>query len=203
MPNIVETCYILEGPKETLQKIYDAIKHSCNCIGHHYAEDDNRLEGLNLPESVLFDALNIKYPDDYYLRGWIQVCELDSTLYMYAEEAWGLTDFAGVLMANITDIKIYYQTIDRIGDGSVTNDVEGKYFPEKFLIDTAGCGETHEFDTKEAAYAWLEECTGCKNKDDVKLFNDKKHDSDQKIYIAEIKVVDVPLIDVKTYDAKS
>jgi hypothetical protein len=77
-----------------------------------------------------------------------------------------------------------------------TNDREGKYFPERYWVDTAidGIYNSEYFETEEQVYKWLDKLTYGKVKceEDVEKFNADYEDSgtDDKnfIYIHEFKI---------------
>ena len=137
MANWASTDYVIEGPKETLKKIYDAIQHPDT------SEGDNGWEG------GVLKALGITWKErqsdgsGYYMRGFIQDPEsvefnpeTDKVLTFYAEEAWGATDFNEVLEKEFPDIKVYYNVIEEGEEIYATNDKEGKYFTDRFIVDT-------------------------------------------------------------------
>jgi hypothetical protein len=194
MANWAFTDYVIEGSKESLSKIYEAIKHPDNPDGS---------EGW---EGGVLRALGIKWderkPDGSgkYLRGFIQDVEgiefnpeENTTLSFYAEEAWGVTDFDEILEDNFPDIKVYWCTEEEGMEVYETNDAKGKYFQYRYYVDTCidNNYQSEYFTTEEAVYQWLSNITNGKIKttDDVEKFNDEKEDTDEYINIHNFRVV--------------
>lgn len=194
MANWAYTNYVIEGTKETLNKIYDAIQHPDT------SEGDEGWEG------GILKALGITWkesqPDGsgYYMRGFIQedtisFNEAENSLSFSAEEAWGATDFHKVLEENFPDIKVFYVVEEENEDIYATNDKEGKYFPDRFYVDTCieGDYQSDYFTDKKDVFKWLKELSlgNIRNEKDVEDFNDKAAEdiSDDFISIHEFKIV--------------
>ena len=105
MANWASVAYAIEGPEKTLEKIEQAI------LQHEVKENSSDTwEG-----NVLY-ALGAKWTEREhgvgdYMRGFINDEPWwfnDTTLRFSAEEAWGLTDFAEVLMRNFDDINVFW-----------------------------------------------------------------------------------------------
>ena len=199
MANWASTNYAIEGSKETLKKIYDAIQHPDT------SEGDSGWEG------GVLKALGIKWKErqsdgsGYYMRGFIQdpECiefnpETNDTLSFYAEEAWGLTDFNEALAENFPDIKIYWVVEESGEEIYATNDKEGKYFPERFYVDACIDGEykTEYFEKEESMYKYIADITKnrVKTPKEVEVFNADYEDSEEVdenfIYIHKFEVMD-------------
>jgi hypothetical protein len=171
MANWADTSYVIEGRKKTLQKIYNAIKSP--------ALPENASEGW---EGGVLSCLNIQWknvtPDGegHYLRGFIKDYELtDNVLTISAEEAWGLTDFAKLLKANIPNIKVYWCTEEPGMEIYSTNDSEGKYFPDRYYVNACidGIYDHEYFRTQEEAFHWLSINTNgrVQSEEDIDEFN--------------------------------
>ena len=194
MANWASTAYAVEGPKETLLKIEDAILHPI------LQEDDG--EGW---EGGVLKALGIEWeskkPDGtgLYMRGFInespELCE-DGTLRFGAEEAWGATDFNVALEGAFPDIKVYYCVEEPNEEIYATNDKEGKYFPYRFYVDTCMDGNyaMDEFKYKSDVFKWLYDLTNGRINTEKKVekFNDDADEecSDDFIHIYEYEIVD-------------
>lgn len=194
MANWASTSYVVEGPKETLQKIYDAIQHPT-------VIEPNSDESW---EGNVLNTLNIKWinrNDDRengkYMRGFLSGAYwVDDNLRFDAEEAWGVTDFDEVLESNFPDIKVYWST-EESGMGIYeTNDKEGKYFKDRFYADVCikDVYYCHYFQFKSSLIKWLFDITEgkIKSEEDIEKFN-KKHeeagtDDENYISVYEIKV---------------
>lgn len=135
--------------------------------------------------------------EGYYLRGFIQDFSWGNdkytTIRIYAEEAWGLTDFYRLLEKSFPEIKVYYIVEEPGCDIYATNDSEGKYFSDRYFVDTCigGDYQSEYFQTEEDVYEWISQISDCKNKEDVEAFNENRRaaDSDDFIYIHKFDVV--------------
>jgi hypothetical protein len=193
MANWAITDYVIEGSKESLKRIYDAIKN------HEVEEEsDNNWEGN------ILNALGIDWDRELYMRGFIRDIEsinfnpdTDAVLPFYAEEAWGATDFNIALEEGIPDIKVYFSVIEEGGEVYATNDAEGKYFTDRYYVDTCIDGDYNSefFSSEKSIYQWLSNITNgkIKSKEDVAKFNSESEDSDNYdenyIYIHEFKII--------------
>ena len=208
MANWAYTCYAIEGPKDTLQKIHQAILNPTLEEGEGKDWEGGVLRALNIDwelrtiisERTEGDKTYIK-TSGYYMRGFIQkdTVELDEDVLCFsAEEAWGATDFRRVLENNIPDIKVFFSVEETGEDIFATNDKEGKYFPDRYWADTTQDDEyqSEYFQTEEAMYNWLSEITNGRVKcaKDVETFNsdyeDSGTDDENFIYIHEFEIVD-------------
>ena len=199
MPNWCSTSYMIEGPHETLKKINDAILY-------HEVQENSSPDW----EGNVLLALGITWkqstPDgkNYYMRGFIQDSPSlgENTLEFYAEEAWGVTDFNLVLEKNFPDIKVYFNGEEPNMEVYLTNDKEGKYFPNRYFVDTCinGAYNLEYFETKEKAYKWLSEISNNKvtNEEQVEAFNKEPLDEDDFICIHEFSIVDNNKVKIKT-----
>lgn len=188
MANMASVAYAVEGPKETLQKINEAIVVAVN-------SDDKRYEMYQVAE-----YLNLPITDETSLGGEIseepEWDENTGALRFWSEERWGLQDFNELLEAQFPDVKVYWIVEESGMEIYCTNDKEGKYFPERYLVDTCidGIYNSEYFKTEEQAYAWLNKLTygKVKSKEDVEKFNanheDSGTDDENYIYIHEFEV---------------
>lgn len=183
MANWAYTSYAIEGPKETLQKIEQAINIALGKEEYKGSEPLNKdaTEGW---EGNMLIALGIEWEDrkpdgnGVYLRGFIDDEAWwyeDGSLRFNAEEAWGATNLNEVLEKNIPGIKVYYSVEEEGCEVFATNDKEGKYFPERYWVDTAldDIYQSEYFKTEEQVYEWLSKITKgmVKCEEDVKKFN--------------------------------
>lgn len=196
MANWAYTNYVIEGPKETLKKIHEAILH-------HDIEEGSSDDW----EGNVLNTLGIQWerrqPDGsgYYMRGFIQEDTIDfdeteNLLFFDAEEAWGATDFNKVLEKDIPGIKVYYHVEDPDDEIFATNDREGKYFTDRYYVDTCVDGEyaSEYFETEDEMYEWLNNSTDGKvnSPEKIEEFNDRAEDKglDDYIHIFKIEIVD-------------
>lgn len=194
MANWAYTSYAIEGPKETLKIIKEAIKK-------HPVEEGS---SENWEGNVL-KALNIEWKPykagegGYYMRGFIDDGPWwdRRALRFTAEEAWEITDFYKVLEDNFPTIKVYWSVEEPDSEIYATNDIRGVYFPDRFFVDTCikGNYQSDYFITKEDVYTWLAKITEGEVTDEKEMeaFNEKheelKTDEDNFINIHKYTVV--------------
>lgn len=152
MANWASTSYRIEGKEEDLKQIYNLFKEFENkerAVMEEGASED--WEGniiLALGEDI----------GENYLRGFIQVCELcDGIMKIEAEEAWGTTDFRHLLERHFEDMKVYYIVEEEGCEVFATNDDEGRYFPERFLVNSCIDGDNawEYFETEKEALSYI------------------------------------------------
>ena len=103
MANWASTSYRIEGKQEDLKTLNELINEFMD--GKRPVMEDNASKdwegnvALELGENT----------KGYYLRGFIQTCELeDDVLSIEAEEAWGATDFRHILEKHFEGMKVYF-----------------------------------------------------------------------------------------------
>lgn len=186
MANMASVAYAIEGSKKSLEEIFEVILNAVNT-------KDNRYE-----EYIAAESLKLPIKEDTRLGGEIEADPTleNGVLRFYAEERWGLQDFAELLEKKFPDIKIYWVVEESGCEVYCTNDKEGKYFPERYYVDTAqdDIYQSEYFNTEEEVYEWLSKITNgrVKCKEDVDKFNSDYEDSGTEdenfIYIHEFKV---------------
>lgn len=195
MANWAYTSYAIEGNKESLEKIYKAILHP-----------DVKENSTESWEGNVLRALGIEWEDGTpngkgkYLRGFINDGpwwgdDEHTFIRFEAEEAWNVTDLDEILMENFKDVKVYWITEEEGMGIFATNDKDGKYFPQRFYVDTCIAGDYNSdyFKEKKDVYRWLSKITKgtIKTQEDVNVFNsEREEDYDNFIYIHEFKVID-------------
>ena len=196
MANWAYTDYVVQGNKEALQRVYDAIKK------HPVQKDSSEDWEGNVLHALNIDFENMKVRDNVpYMRGFIQqeTVELkDDVLCFSAEEAWGATDFADVLNAKLNDIDVLYYVQEEGGCIYATNDKDGEFFPDRYHVDACIDGNYHYeyFVNEEELYEWLKRISDGKITDgeSVDKFNKEFENSDDYdsnfIRIHEIEIVD-------------
>ena len=152
MANWASTSYRIEGKQEDLKTLNELINEFMD--GKRPVMEDNASKdwegnvALELGENT----------KGYYLRGFIQTCELeDDVLSIEAEEAWGATDFRHILEKHFEGMKVYFIVEEEGGEVYATNDKEGRFFDYRFLVDSCvdGADEWEYFDTKEQALSYV------------------------------------------------
>jgi hypothetical protein len=87
-----------------------------------------------------------------------------------------------VLAENFPDIKIYWIVEESEEEIYATNDKEGKYFSDRFYVDTCidGDYQMNYFTNEESMYKWIADITKnrVKTPEEVKVFNADYEDSE-------------------------
>lgn len=165
MANIASVAYAIEGKKESLVEILGAICLAIHSDKHYWVEYQTCINLGFLEEELEYKKLGGEISDEPTLIGGV--------LRFYAEERWGLQDFEELLRQKFPDIKVYW-TVEEPGcEVYCTNDKEGKYFPERYWVDTAqdDIYNSEYFSTEEAMYKWLNEKYGVKSEEEVEAWN--------------------------------
>lgn len=183
MPNWAYTTYKIEGEQSVLEEINQLITDFQS--GHRSIEgaapdwEGNIIRALGIPG------------EGAYLRGFFQSHELeDGVLTIEAEEAWGDTDFRHLLRKKYPQLKIFYITEEAGMEYFATNDSEGKYFRDRFLLESCIDEDyQHEyFRTKEEAQKYIAEHFHLHSEKEIEDFN---NNSDENyIYIYEYKLTE-------------
>lgn len=138
MANWASVEYIIEGSKEDLKTIQNALENpgedgKSNWIG-------DVLITLGYSEEEL---------EKYSLRGSLvdvrDLLETDDHIAFWTEEAWGLSDLAQLLEDIFPDIVVYWYVEEPAMSIYETNDSEGKYFPAKYIVKYYEDGEIIEY----------------------------------------------------------
>ena len=191
MANWASTNYRIEGNKEDLQKLFDLIddfvkgrlKPVCKAAQNW---EGNILQALGATEKQISDC---------YLRGFIGHYEMEAnTLRMDAEEAWGATDFRYLLRQLMPGLTVYYIVEEPGCEVYATNDVDSKYFTERFKLCGYVNGEYwHEYYSdketalKHAAQFLKEEHI---TESDIDKYNEEHEDDDNCLYLYEFVITD-------------
>jgi hypothetical protein len=184
MANMASVAYAIEGPKETLQKINEAIVVAVN-------SDDKRYELYQAAE-----YLKLPITDGTRLGGEISEeptwDNSSGALRFSAEERWGLQDFAELLEEQFSDIKVYFIVEEPGMEIYFTNDREGKYFKDRFYVDTCIDNDYKDeyFETEKDAYEWIAKITKGKvsTKEEVNKFNEECGE-DEFILVHKFEIV--------------
>lgn len=192
MANWASTSYRIEGSKSDLERVYNVI--NALVTGKLKPVDETASEDW---EGNIVKALGAtdKQVAENYLRGFIQEYEMDSdTIRIEAEEAWGASDFRHVLKQLMPELTIYYIVEEPGCEVYATNDVEGKYFPERFYVDACinGDYESDYFDTEKQAMAYAAKLIGKEKISKAKLesWNEDHEDDDNFIYVHEFEIAE-------------
>ncbi|MDY3936747.1 MAG: hypothetical protein SOZ07_08900 [Prevotella sp.] len=191
MANWASTSYQIEGSKEELQKLFDLIdgfvkerlKPVCDAAQNW---EGNILQALGATEEQI---------SDNYLRGFISHYEMEeNSIRMDTEEAWGATDFRHVLRQLMPELTIYYIVEEPGCEVYATNDMDSKYFTDRFKVDAYADGEYWDdyYSDKETA---LKHAAQFLKKEhvteaDIDEYNKEHEDDDNYLYLYEFKITD-------------
>lgn len=206
MANWATVSYAIEGPEETLQLIYRAIKEHSTQEGSSDNWEGNILNelGIEWEKREVHEEGNTITSSGLYMRGFIsdiECIEYDehaNALRFDAEEAWGITDFRAALKSKFPDITVYWIVEEPGMEIYATNDKEGEYFPERYWVDTAidDVYNSEYFEDEEGVYEWLNKLTNgkIKSEEDVEKFNttheESGDDCENFVYIHEFDIVE-------------
>lgn len=187
---MASVAYAIEGSRESLKKIHEAMIPGMEEDKRHWSEWA-ACRKLGFTEEELEDK---KLGGEIYEDATLE----DGVLRFWAEERWGLQDFEELLTQKFPDIKVYWIVEESGCEVYCTNDKEGKYFPERYWVDTAQDDQyqSEYFQTEEAMYKWLSEITNGRVKcaEDVEKFNsyyeDLAADDENFINIHRFDVID-------------
>lgn len=156
MPNWCNTVYVIDGDAQEVNALYDLMKE---------------LEGRKKPSiengfgitwlGCLVDALGEDW-HEIHCRGCWEGPELDDGILTFrTQTAWAsCNEVFDLVCKKYPSLSYYYQAEEPgIGD-YYTNDIAGKYFPERFLVylctDDDEC-ITEYFSSLSCAYKWIED----------------------------------------------
>ena len=188
MANMASVAYVIEGPQKDLEKILGAICLAVYSDSHHWEEYQTCIN-LGFTEEELEDK---KLGGEIYEDATIE----DGVLSFWAEERWGLQDFEELLMQKFPNIKVYWIVEEPGCEVYCTNDKEGKYFSDRYWVDTAQddiyCSEY--FKSEESMWKWLNEKYGVKSEEEVEAWNAKYEETGDEcenfIFIHEFEIED-------------
>ena len=190
MANWAITDYVIEGPDDILKKINDAIENHQVKEGSSDNWEGNILDALEIP----FE--NRPEEDSWYMRGFVEDHNLtnDGKLTIYAEEAWGATDFRKALKEKFPEITVYFVTEEQGCSVFETNDKEGKYFTDRYFAE-ANLDPIYNYDyfqTKDEALRYLSNMTDgrVKTEEDIDKFNEDEYENNHSVNLYEYKIVD-------------
>ena len=157
MANWASTVYRIEGNQKDLHELTDL----CNAFMNKERPVMEEGASENWEGNIIL-ALGEEIGDSY-IRGFIQNIELsDGLLSIYAEEAWGATDFNKLLEKHYDGMKVYFIVEEEMCEVYATNDAEGKYFKCRSVLTSYVDGEYHreEFKNKNEALKYAAKLLG-------------------------------------------
>lgn len=191
MANWASTSYAIEGSKSDLEKVFNAIDGFIKGRVASTREDATADWEGNIVKAL--GAMDEEI-DNNYLRGFIQDYELDGdTIRIEAEEAWGATDFRHVLGKLMPDLTIYYIVEEAGCEVFATNDTDGKYYPERYLVDAyvKDVDYYEYFETEKQMKSFVSSLLEKKDftEEDIEAWNEEHEDDDSYINVHEFKYV--------------
>lgn len=192
MANWASTSYRIEGSESDLKKVYDVIDNFVTGKSKPVLEDASKEWEGNIVKALGASDEQLK---ESYLRGFIEEYELDGdVIRINAEEAWGATDFRHILENLIPELTIYYIVEEAGCDVFATNDIDGKYFPEQYLVDAyVKDADYYEyFETKGQMKDFVSSLIGKEDftDEDIEAWNKEHEDDDSYIYVHEFQYVE-------------
>ena len=188
MANMASVSYAIEGSQKSLEEIFGAICLAIDVDHHHWEEYQTCINLGFTPEEIEDKRLGGEISDTPSLG--------QGVMRFSTEERWGLQDFEELLRQKFTDIKVYWIVEECGCEVYYTNDREGKYFSDRYWVDTAqdDIYQSEYFKTEEDMYEWLNEKYGVKSEEEVEAWNadyeDSGTDDENFIYIHKFEVGD-------------
>ena len=192
MANWASTSYRIEGSESDLKKVYDVIDNFVTGKSKPVLEDASKEWEGNIVKALGASDEQLK---ESYLRGFIEEYELDGdVIRINAEEAWGATDFRHILGNLIPELTIYYIVEEAGCDVFATNDIDGKYFPEQYLVDAyVKDADYYEyFETEKQMRDFVSTMIDKEDftDEDIEAWNEEHEDDDSYIYVHEFQYVE-------------
>ena len=192
MANWASTSYRIEGSESDLKKVYDVIDNFVTGKSKPVLEDASKEWEGNIVKALGASDEQLK---ESYLRGFIEEYELDGdVIRINAEEAWGATDFRHILGNLMPELTIYYIVEEAGCDVFVTNDIDGKYFPEQYLVDAyVKDADYYEyFETEKQMRDFVSTMIDKEDftDEDIEAWNEEHEDDDSYIYVHEFQYVE-------------
>ena len=168
MANICSTSIVIEGDKETLDKIFNVLKKVENGTIGTWGGSVLRALGKEVGDSGFYgwfasvqDIEETKDKDIFSLRlDW--------------EDKWTRGEFVEKLQEKYPDIEIYWNA-EEFGCGYwETNDIDGNYFSDRFAV--VSDEDWEYFESEEDMLEYLEENFGIKSRDEIKKYNESNED---------------------------
>lgn len=191
MANWASTSYRIEGSKSDLERVFGVIDDFIKGRVASTREDATADWEGNIVKAL--GAMDEEI-DNNYLRGFIQDYELDGdTIRIEAEEAWGATDFRHVLGKLMPDLTIYYIVEEAGCEVFATNDTDGKYYPERYLVDAyvKDVDYYEFFETEKQMKSFVSSLLEKEDftEEDIEAWNEEHEDDDSHINVHEFKYV--------------
>ena len=184
MPNWCSTAYVIEGDTQEVKALYELMK------GLEEQEKPTVETGFGTTWlGCLVNALGEDW-QDVRCRGSWEGLEFDGcVLTFWTETAWATCNEVFDLVCKKFPSLCYYYRAEEPGMGDYyTNDIDGKYYPDRYLIDLStdkGDWYTEYFTNLLCAYKWLEEIAGVpvRSEQDVQSLEERWEEINPDAYI--------------------
>ena len=168
MPNWCNTSYVIEGDVEEVKSLYETMKE--------LQERETPLVKNDFGKTwlgCLVTALGGDWNDIYCRGDWSDLEMIEDTLRFSTQTAWGACDEVfDFIREKFPSLSYLYQSEESGMAEYWTNDVEGKYFTDKYIVNLYtpnGEYEEERFTDLSEVFEYLEEISGqsVKSKQDV------------------------------------
>ena len=189
MANTCFTAYVIDGKRKEVQSLFSKM--------NNLEKRKKPLEGSDYGKTWLGNLV-IKLGGDWrkvYCRGaWSDLEWNGSILRFNTETAWGpMYEVFKLIKSIYPSLEIFYQAEEDGMGVFITNDSEGRYFRDRFRIET-DCDYEY-FTTIEGVCSYISGIIGkeVKTREDMETaineWNDNTEDDDKMIYFNEYEVV--------------
>lgn len=149
MPNWCNTSYTFEGTKDEIAELYQKLQ-SLDEMTNPLVENEFGKFWLGCVVTLFGGDWK-----EIYCRGNIDYLEktTDTTINLSTTTAWGdMPEVWNFVLKQYPSIKFYYSAEESGMCYYATNDVEGKFFPNRFQVEESD-GETEYYETIESVLA--------------------------------------------------
>lgn len=188
MPNWCFTNYMFEGNKEEIKDLYDKLKS--------LEEMDKPLVESGFGKRWLGCVISLFGGNwkEVSCRGYFTSLELldNNTIQLHTETAWeDMPEVWDFVLENYESITYYFYTEETGICYYATNDFEGKYFPERFIVDRFKEG-TEYFENEADLFAHIasivEKTIGSQKEMDAVVESYNSKNEDNRLSVNEISL---------------
>lgn len=159
MPNWCSTAYAIEGDAKEVKKLYGLM------MGLQKRKEPSVKNGFGTTWlGCLVDALGGDYNEICCRGDWNSLERVGNVLKLETETAWGpCNETFELVCQKFPTLSYYYQSEEPGMAGYWTNDVEGKYFPDKYIADLRMPDNTwykKYFPNQAELFKWFEDISG-------------------------------------------
>ncbi len=158
MANTCFTSYVVTGRKEELKDLYEKMRY----LENRDIEVEKGIYGKTwLGHLVALLGGKVEGEKAVYCRGkWDNLSMNEDTLSFDTETAWReMSEFRYFVERCYLTIKFFYRSDVEDEGRYMTNDKEGRFFPERYIIDIEGV-DYLGFNNYEKAVAYIESVMG-------------------------------------------